>query len=1710
MSVKHRKSCVAPRGVLTGLALLVAVLSVSAQTKHIRLRNETIRTDPPGAAAREKSAARAEAARSGLWLIQFEEPVRAEWREELRRQGVELLQYVPDDAFVARAVGMTPGEVRRLAYVRWVGPYRADHKLHPRLRPQPGPLAAGAEAVRVLLAPDSTVADVEGARRQLEEPAEPARYPFGAVLGGKTTPAGLGALADSDKVLWIEPAPRMRLWDEVSSAIVAGAGGAPHQTAMMELGYDGAGVTVAVADSGLDSGEIDYMHPDIAGRVKALFYYGGLEDAADEHSHGTHVAGIVAGNGALGEADESGFLYGLGVAPGSSLVAQRIFGGAGNYEPPTSFERLTRDATRAGAEIGSNSWGDDTQGRYDLSAMEFDALVRDADRLRAGDQPYILEFSAGNAGPNPGTVGSPAVGKNVIATGACNSDRRNLPIEELTIYSDGPDTMADFSSRGPCEDGRIKPDVTAPGTWIASLRSVFANDENAWWPISDNYMYQGGTSQAGPQVSGAAAVFVQYYRATHGNATPSPALVKAALINSATDMDNSVETDPAPNMDEGWGRVYLPDLVGSARDYRFLDQTQPLTNGQVFEYRLLVGNPEEPLHITLAYTDVPGFPGAIPALVNDLDLEVVDPNGHVYRGNQFDRGESMADLAATDTINNVEAVRLFTPAPGEYRVRVRAARVAQDSLQASPAVVDQDFALVVSAGLAAPGAGVVAFDRKVYSAPSWIKLSLVDYDLAGQPTATVLLRSGAEPAGETLTLRASTATGVFTASVATATGPAVADGRLQVAHGDLIQAVYQDAQPAGALTYTALADLNPPQIFNVAASNAFGQIVISWETDEETFGMLFYGTNALNLAVTNRSRDVAHEVVLGGAVLNISYQFVIVSEDAAGNRATNDNGGAGFTFTATQPPDLLLVDCYGDYPSPEFPLIAAPPLSGFTDALNQLGVAYDVFDGTYGAVPTLAQLQPYRAVLWRVSDLASPSVTLARAMTNYLAGGGALLISSMEALSRFEEAGLSWFNANVLQVSSFEVDVPVDSITGVPGEPAGANIDTALDYTPYEELILFSDTGYVSDYITLNSPGAPILVSTNEGVGQTVGVRSPKAGYDLPWRVVFLSFPLDTVPLGSGVGNNRAGLLQNILNFLAPQSPAASIGLDSDVYAASARAVVEVEDRDLAGQGPATVICRSPRQPDGIALSLFETPRRGVFRGQLLLSPVSTNAAATLWVASGDTLEAEYLDASEGQTLVATATIETVPPAITAVSVETGYLEAIVSLEISEPSDVLIQYSDSPAVFPDNFTAYDSSLEVYHDVILTGLLPDQTYYFRVVCRDRAGNLATNDNQGQLYTFQTLAPLSVPWQDDLETPSRDWSTYMIEDSETDWTWGVPAGGAPPSGAHCWGSNLGGGPISQSECYLISPGILLTGGNRATLRFQHNYDFSMPMEWDLAHIGAVEIITNFFQQPIPLEQYFDASGGWEEAEVDLTPYMGQVVYLVWYYGLLSFDFLGTPRLGWLVDDISISVDYVAPGTVILTNNIAQAYYSLAGPASLDGGGQWQTITNAPAGRYIVDYGDVAFYQTPPSQTNTLAPGGLIVFEGNYAFPDANQNGISDLWEQQFFGGVSATDPPSALTDRDQDGVSDYAEFVAGTDPTNAVSVLEVAAPIPQGGGSWTLAFSARQGRSYRVLGSQDAVHWTPVTDWQREPEGPAARQVTLPPGSGHYFFRLEVSP
>lgn len=1704
------------------LSCLFIVVTVSGAEKPIRLRNELIRPASPGASfAATKAGAPAGGTRNGLFLLQFESAPTPEQRQTLADLGVDLVTYVPDDAFIADATNVSDNQLRALPFVHWTGALKPEHKIHGKLLSQrPSKNQAATDlAVSVLLAPRARPNDAAAARGQFAQITGQSELRQGIILRGEIPADKLHQLAESPAVLWIEPAPRMKLQDEIATKIVAGDDGLAGTLATVhQLGFTGAGVTVAVADSGLDSGDINDMHPDIAGRVTALFHYGPVSDAADEHSHGTHCAGIVAGNGATGEVDDNGHLFGLGVAPGANLIGQRIFDGVGGYtytEP--SFEKLTRDAKSAGADIGSNSWGDDTQGRYDLSAMEFDALVRDAisDTFATGDQPYIIEFSAGNAGPGDQTVGSPAVAKNVIATGAAQNNR-----PDLLIYADGPDAMADFSSRGPCEDGRIKPDVTAPGTWIASLRSVYADDNNAWGEISANYMYQGGTSQAGPHVSGAAAVFVQYWRQTHTNATPSPALVKAALINSATDMDETAigstgvdddgnpidvgfpqEANPVPNMDEGWGRVDLANLIGSTRDYQFVDQSVLLTNTQQFEQRILIGSADEPLKITLAYTDVPGSPVTVPALVNDLDLEVFAPDGHVYHGNQFNAGESIPDAPGFDNLNNVEAVHLSRPIAGEYLVRIRARNVPMDARRDS-AAVDQDFALVVSGSFAAPGTGIVTFDRPVYTAPSTINLRLVDYDLAGQPSAAINLRSSTEPAGENIALFANGTMGLFTGVVATATGPAMADGVLQIQHGNIITAVYQDTAPPVQRTFTARADLLPPVISGVFTTNRFGKAQVHWTTDEPARSLLIYGPSpALGSVQTNLLLLTNHTATADGQVSGQTNYFLLVGSDEAGNVTTNNNAGQLFQYVVPFAPPILVVDGYFN------DSFIQPPVANYTDPLDDLGMAYDVWDVQTLGSPTAQDLRTYRVVLWRIAEFSTTTptgFTLAEqtAIRQYLNSGGSIFIASMELISRL---GLnSPFVREVLRVSNFTEDATVASVDGVPNDAIGNGLSLELDYSVDYNYLGILELNF-SDTFTPGTGAEGIL--TDFDTGDYVGLRYPRVGVDSPGRIVFLSFPFDTIPMNVPAPDNRTTLLNRVLLFLAPGlNGKGAVAFSQSAYSVPSEATVEVADSDLEGLGQITINLTSTTQPSPMILNLQETIRRGVFRGTFaLVSAGAAGGPGQLRAAPGDLVHAAYFDASASLTVTASVPVENTPPTITSpVTVAAGYVDAVIYWETDELADSKVEFGESPLL---GRTALDITPTYAHAVPLAQLEPARTYYFRVVTKDRAGNITVDDNNGNYHTFTTRQPLLPPWSDNLEGANTNWTVYTVDESERGWELGVPGVLSPPahSPTNAWGSNLSGEYASAIESYLISPAIQLTGGNTAKLRFWHAYDFTAPSDFDIFHAGEVLLLTDNALEPISLGVFADDVVDWEPVEVDLTPYLGKIVYIAWHYFLFSLDSL--PRTGWLVDDVSITVSNAPIGTLVVSNNLWQSSFTLSGASGHFGNGRWTAITNAAAGQYTIQYGTVPYYTTPLAQTNTLAAGGSLTFIGNYTFTDANNNGIPDSYELEKFGPLNPA--RNQLTDTDNDGVSDWGEFVAGTDPTNSLATFRINTTVLPNK-QIRLDWPSAPGHGYRLLNSTNALNWSPVSNWIRAAGNNSS--FTLPPATNSVpnFFRLEAQP
>jgi serine protease AprX len=305
-----------------------------------------------------------------------------------------------------------------------------------------------------------------------------------------------------------------------------------------------------------------------------------------------------------------------------------------------------------------------------------------------------------NGSGGTSTQGAPDEAKNIVAVGGTGSGRQGS--------STTGDDLCTCSAHGPNLDGRRLVDIVAPGQVVASTRAAQATlcgvpPAEFRSPLHATCT---GTSFASPHVSGAIALFIERYRDLVG-ADPSPALVKAALVNTATDLSarggrnaNGQPLTPVPNDQQGWGRLNLGRLLTSwtaDAPLTKVDQDHVFTaSGQGRAYEV-VADGSGPMRVTLAWTDAPGHGkgGTLAAWVNDLDLVVTSPSGEVYKGNVFAQGRSVTGGAA-DPRNNLENVWLPTAEAGTWTVEVQASAIVGDAIPSSPGLTEQDFALVVT------------------------------------------------------------------------------------------------------------------------------------------------------------------------------------------------------------------------------------------------------------------------------------------------------------------------------------------------------------------------------------------------------------------------------------------------------------------------------------------------------------------------------------------------------------------------------------------------------------------------------------------------------------------------------------------------------------------------------------------------------------------------------------------------------------------------------------------------------------------------------------------------------------------------------------------------------------------------------------------------------------------------------------------------------
>ncbi len=671
----------------------------------------------------------------GLRLVQFPAPIEDAWYQAMLDSGLFVVSYIPDYAYLVWGDLAAVERLAKAAPLRWQGDYLPAYALHPTLldaalgvgeiRPEDKPIESVQVNVQIVDLPA-----VQATQQAILADAVLLQPPYHLLtyrnLSIQIATRRLTWLASLPGVVDVSPRPEFKLLDERQGQIMAGnlnAGG----TAPSAPGYlswlIGKGFSndpnnypiVDVTDDGIDNGSATPIHADffrlgtISQGDRLVYNYNWTSDPSADGGggHGNLNAAVVVGyNTSSGNTyrDPLGYQRGLGINPFGRVAGSKVFKNSGSWDFYDSYSTLIGNSYNLGARISTNSWGGSTYGDYVQDDQAYDALVRDAAPSIAGNQPITILFAAGNDGPSPNTTGSPGNAKNVITVGASENYRTPFesfsydPCGNSTSGADNAQDIASFSSRGPTDDQRIKPDIVAPGTMIlgAASQSPVYNGNGVciqFYPSSQSlYAASSGTSHSTPAVAGAASLLDYYYRANFGGQSPSPAMVKAYLVNSARYLTGSGANDTLPSPNQGFGRVDL----GRAFDQtpRFLvDQTTTFAStGQVYEFNGAIVDSQKPLRVTLAWTDAPG-PTTGNAYVNNLDLEVI-VNGQTYRGNVFSGANSISGGVA-DVRNNIESVFLPAGVSGSVTVRVRAFNIAGDGVPGNGDPTDQDFALVV-------------------------------------------------------------------------------------------------------------------------------------------------------------------------------------------------------------------------------------------------------------------------------------------------------------------------------------------------------------------------------------------------------------------------------------------------------------------------------------------------------------------------------------------------------------------------------------------------------------------------------------------------------------------------------------------------------------------------------------------------------------------------------------------------------------------------------------------------------------------------------------------------------------------------------------------------------------------------------------------------------------------------------------------------------
>ena len=461
-----------------------------------------------------------------LQLIQFVGPIKAEWLKAVEAGGAVPVHYIANNAYLVWADDAGRSRLSKLAsagdYLQYSSPYQPYFKLGATIR----------ERLANQTKPDELIpvdiqlyihAGMDNSERLIKKLSAGQLSPWNKVLDFENISisihlADIPLLANQSDVYWIGEKFERQLTDEVQDQILA-ANFDASQSGPVSPGY-----LTWLANRGFSQNSDDYPIVDITddgignGTVNSgdptLYEFGDLANpsrlayvqnctsaptAASIGGHGhlnTNIVGGYDDRPGTPYKDLGGFNLGLGVNPFGRMAGTRIFTQIGFDQSAcgNTDTGVIRASYTAGARISSNSWGcEGCAGTYDPASQAYDVGVRDADLSQPGNQQFVIVFSAGNSGPNSGTISTPGDAKNVITVGASENDRPTWT-DGCAIGPDGADDAMDviyFSGRGPASGNRRKPEVVAPGTHIQGTASTGPGYDGS--SVCDQYQPSGQT-----------------------------------------------------------------------------------------------------------------------------------------------------------------------------------------------------------------------------------------------------------------------------------------------------------------------------------------------------------------------------------------------------------------------------------------------------------------------------------------------------------------------------------------------------------------------------------------------------------------------------------------------------------------------------------------------------------------------------------------------------------------------------------------------------------------------------------------------------------------------------------------------------------------------------------------------------------------------------------------------------------------------------------------------------------------------------------------------------------------------------------------------------------------------------------------------------------------------------------------------------------------